>query len=314
MNALITGVSGFVGAHLTELLAAFRHQVLGLDLQRRPRVARLEAEGKCRFVLGAVDDPERIRALVTDENVDVVFHLAGVHGARPALDLYRANVLGTAALLEGLSAARRPVRTLIVGSSAAYGAPVGAAPIDETAAFRPLTPYGVSKAAADLMGFQCHAATGLPVIRVRPFNIIGPGQDGAFLLPTVARQVAEIEGGRQPPVVKLGDLSGHRDFLDVRDVVRALAELAERGLPGEAYNVCSATATPVRAAVEQLVALAKTPVQIESDPGRIAGANVAHQVGSHAKLTELSGWQPRIALAQSLAEVLEDWRSQEQSS
>jgi GDP-4-dehydro-6-deoxy-D-mannose reductase len=311
VSALITGASGFIGLHLAEALSAAGGEFHGLDLESRRDAGRSPAPG--RLHVTGIEDVDKVRAIITEHRIDVVYHLAGVHGGRPPLELYRANVLGTAALLEAVATSGRNVRTLIVGSSAMYGT-ASRSPIDETAELRPLTPYGVSKAAADLVGFQAFAASGLPVVRVRPFNIIGPGQSRAFLLPSVAAQLVAIERGGHPPVVQLGDLSGHRDFLDVRDFVRALVLLSTQGPPGEAYNVCSGVATPVRTAVEALTKLARVPVSIESDAGRTVGVNVPHQVGSHEKLTSLTGWKPEITLSRSLVDLFEWTRRQEQAS
>ena len=272
------------------------------------------APANCDLHHGSIEDSGWIRTFLQEQRFDILYHLAGLNGDRPALDIYRANVVGSAALLEGIAAVTNPPRTLLVGSSAAYGAPVHAeTPIDESAELRPVTPYGVCKAAVDLMGFQ-YAAKGLPIIRVRPFNIIGPGQSASFLLPQVAAQLVAIAAGRQSPTLSLGDLSGVRDFLDVRDFVRALAQLAKAGHAGEIYNACSGTPVAVKDAVEKLVALAGIEVSIKSNPARTSTANVPYQVGSHARLTRLTGWKPEITLSQSLADLLEWQRAQERSA
>jgi GDP-4-dehydro-6-deoxy-D-mannose reductase len=308
VKALITGVCGFIGLHLARHLASLGHEVHGVDLEGRT------APANCDLHHGSIEDSGWIRTFLQEHRFDVLYHLAGLNGDRPALDIYRANVVGSAALLEGIAAVTNPPRTLLVSSSAAYGAPLQAeTPTDESAELRPLTPYGVSKAAVDLMGFQ-YAAKGLPIIRVRPFNIIGPGQSPSFLLPSVAAQLVAIAAGRQAPTLRLGDLSGVRDFLDVRDFVRALAQLAKDGHPGEIYNACSGTPIAVKDVVKNLVALAGIEVSIESDPARTRLANVPYQVGSHARLTQLTDWRPEISLSQSLVDLLEWQRAQERSA
>jgi len=307
VKALVTGACGFIGLHLARHLASLGDEVHGVDLEAR------ESQAHCILHQGSIEDPRWLRTFLEEHRFEVVYHLAGLNGARPPLDIYRVNVVGSAALLETIAALTNRPRTVLVSSSAAYGAPAQPETlIDESAELRPLTPYGVSKAAVDLMGFQ-YAAAGVPIIRVRPFNIIGPGQGPSFLLASVAAQLVAMQAGRRPPSLSLGDLSGYRDFLDVRDCVRALAQLAKDGQPGEIYNVCSGTPIAVKEVVDMLVALAGIEVSITSDPARTRLANVPYQVGSHARLTRLTGWKPEIALSQSLADVLEWQRAQERS-
>ncbi|MBN1259811.1 MAG: GDP-mannose 4,6-dehydratase, partial [Anaerolineae bacterium] len=171
-------------------------------------------------------------------------------------------------------------------------------------------PYSVSKVAQDVMGYQYFRAYGIPVIRTRPFNHIGPGQSPRFVLPAFASQVARIEAGQQDPVLHVGNLSPARDFTDVRDVVRAYHLALLNGEPGKAYNICSGTGRTIQAIVDQLLALARVPIRVEIDSDRYRPADVPIVYGSAEKLHRATGWQPNIAFEQTVQDVLETWREQ----
>ena len=181
-------------------------------------------------------------------------------------------------------------------------------PIGEETPFRPTSPYGVSKVAQDVMALQYFQSHRLHLVRARSFNHIGPGQSDDFAASAFARQIAEIEAGRRPPVVRVGNLDSERDFTDVRDVVRAYWLLAQQGAPGEAYNVGSGVARPTRWLLETLLDLAQTPVSVETDPERMRPSDVPRSVCDNRKLVEATGWQPEIALRDSLCALLDDWR------
>jgi GDP-4-dehydro-6-deoxy-D-mannose reductase len=181
-------------------------------------------------------------------------------------------------------------------------------PITEETPFRPLTVYDASKGAADLAAAQWARAYGLDVVRVRPFNHTGPGQEADFVCSGLARQMAAIEAGLQPPVVRAGNLDPVRDFSDVRDVAAGYVALVERGRGGEAYNLCSGEGVSVSEVVAVLRTHARVPVRVHSDAALRRGVEVARIVGSHARASADTGWRPRIPLSDTLAALLDDWR------
>ena len=158
------------------------------------------------------------------------------------------------------------------------------------------------------MGYQYFISYGLPVMRVRPFNHIGPGQSPRFVLPAFASQVAEIEAGLREPILNVGNLEPARDFTDVRDVVAAYALILRRGTPGDVYNVASGRAHTVQALVDQLIALAGMPIEVRVDPQRYRPADIPIIYGSAAKLQRDTGWEPSIPLAETIRDVLAEWR------
>lgn len=295
MRTLITGASGFVGPHLSRLLAAAGDDVTGLDQHQGPDLL----------------DADRWVEVLAHHQPDVVYHLAGwsdVSGSwqQPA-QTFRVNALGTLSVLEAARQAKIS-RVLLISSADVYG-PVSPSlqPITEAHPPQPRSPYGVSKQAAEALGLQYHRAHGLDVVIVRPFNHLGPGQSPQFAAPAFASQIAEAEraGGG---AVSHGDLSAERDLTDVRDVVRAYRLLAEHGVPGEVYNVCSGQAVAMAAVLDMLIARATVPVAKILDPSRLRPVELPVLQGSHDKLTEATGWQPEVPLDQTLADVLADAR------
>jgi GDP-4-dehydro-6-deoxy-D-mannose reductase len=198
-----------------------------------------------------------------------------------------------------------------VTSSEIYGDfEPGDLPLAETQALRPLTPYAVAKAAADLAAFQLHRAHGLDVVRARPFNHTGPGQSPQFVCSEFARAIAAAEAGRGERTLRVGNLDVERDFSDVRDVVRGYVALFERGRAGEAYHLGSGKATSVRAILDELRGHARVAVEVETDPQKVRRSEVPRIVGSISKIGAATGWKPEIPLARTLADLLEYWRAE----
>jgi GDP-4-dehydro-6-deoxy-D-mannose reductase len=295
VRALVTGAAGFVGRHLVawlrdqgdEVTETDRH--LGLDI--------LDPAGLADFF--ARTEPE------------VVYHLAGqadVGGSWTSpVETFRANAEGTMNVL--LASVQAGVdRVVAVASADVYGrVPADELPIDEARALRPVSPYGASKAAADVVALQAHLGHDLAVLRARPFNHLGPGQSDRFVAAALASRIArnELEGEQEVPV---GNLTPRRDFTDVRDVVRAYRLLAERGSPGEAYNVCSGRDVAVQELAEHLVALADGPMVLVPDPELERPVDTPVLRGDPSKLQAATAWSPAITLEQTLADVLDDWR------
>jgi GDP-4-dehydro-6-deoxy-D-mannose reductase len=197
-----------------------------------------------------------------------------------------------------------------VGSAEEYG-PVGPEemPIREDAPLRPASPYAVSKVAQGALALLYGPAGGLRVVLARPFHHTGPGRGEAFAESSFARQIAEIEAGRQPPVLKVGNLEAVRDFADVRDVVRAYWMLLEKGAAGAAYNVCTGRGRRIRDLLDRLLAASSARVEVRVDPERLRPSDVPAQVGDPSRLRAATGWEPRIPLERTLLDLLDDWRA-----
>ena len=298
MKAAVTGSSGFVGRHLVPYLRARGDDVVTIDHDGNPPVD--------------VTDAAEVRAVLRSSRPDAVYHLAALSHVGRSWDapekVFRVNALGALNVLHGCSEAG-VARVLVAGSADVYGR-VGEdeLPLTEDAPVRPITPYGASKAAADVLALQAFLGDGLPTVRVRAFNHTGPGQNTTMLVPGLARRVADAErsGGSK---IGVGNLDVVRDLCDVRDVVRAYRLLVERGNPGEAYNVCSGRGISVRDVATMLLSMSDAPLELVVDPELVRPVDVPRLVGSAARLRAATGWEPEIDLHRTLADVLEAARA-----
>lgn len=294
MRAFVTGGSGFVGGWLQSHLAASGDTVVAPNVD--------------------VTDAAALRAALMDARPDAVYHLAALthvgESWREPEQTFVVNALGTLHLLEAARALEAPPRVLLVCSAEVYGV-VGAdrLPIAEGTPLRPVTPYAVSKVAAEFLGLQAFLAHRVPVVRVRAFNHVGPGQAPTFVVSSLARQIAlaERDGGR---TLSVGNLTPRRDFTDVRDVVRAYRLLVERGEAGEVYNVCSGEDVAIEDLARRLLALAGLRLELRVDPELVRPVEVEVLRGDPGRLRAATGWAPEIALDETLSAVLNYWRSE----
>ncbi len=299
MRALVTGSRGFVGTHLVAHLNACADDVIEVDR-----------------VIGSppVEDAGAMSELIAETKPDVVYHLAGQSDVAASwndpMGTFQVNADGTLHVVRACIDAGVE-RLLSVTSSDIYGmVDPEHLPITEDAALRPVNPYAASKAAAEMVCIQGFLGHGLGVIRVRAFNHLGPGQSERFLAPALAARIARNEQSGNT-AVPVGNLTARRDFTDVRDVVQAYRLLVVDGEPGEAYNVCSGRDVAVSDIAETLLSLAKTPMNLEQDDRLFRPVDLPVQRGDNTKLQKATGWTPAIALADTLADTLEDARSRQ---
>ena len=265
------------------------------------------------MLVGDLRDRAFVFAALEACRPDVVLHLAAQSSVdeswRDAAATVVNNVAGQANLLDAVYQHCPHARVLVVGSADEYGlVRPDEVPVDEQQPLRPNNPYAISKVAQDMQALQYGLGRGLAVVRVRPFNHTGPGQRADFVASAFARQVASVEAGLQPPVVRVGNLDAQRDFTDVRDTVRAHWLAATQGTPGDVYNIASGRATSVRSLLDSLINLARVDVRVEVDSTRLRPSDVPILLGSAAKLTRETGWTPTIPLERTLSDLLDYWR------
>ena len=292
VRALVTGARGFVGSWLTAHLLERGDDVTGVDH---------EAD---------ITDPDAVRAVMAEAEPDVVYHLAAVtHVGKSWTDpaeVLRVNGIGTLLVLEAARSLPSPPRVLVTSSAEVYGAvPAERLPVTEEEPLAPVTPYAASKVSAEYLGVQAFLAYGLPVLRVRPFNHVGPGQSPGFVVPALAERIVEARRSGASTIL-VGNLSARRDLTDVRDVVRAYRMLAADGVPGEVYNVCSGKDVAIAEVAARLQVLAGVELRLETDPSLARPVDVPVVRGDPAKLRAATGWQPEIGLDETLRDVLED--------
>ena len=312
MKALITGISGFVGSYLAEyLLEQPGWQVAGTVFGPYANIADLC--GKLELYPAELSRLDVMTFVLEQCRPDVIFHLA----AQPLVQVSRQDPWGTLEtnirvqlnVLEGVAQIKPDCRVLVVGSAEEYGlVEADELPIDEDTPFRPLSPYATSKIVQDLLGLQYYLTHHLYVVRVRPFNHIGPRQRAGFVTPDLARQIAAVELGLQPPVIEVGNLAARRDFSDVRDVIRAYVLAITQGEAGQVYNVGSGRSRSIQEVLDALLALSRVPIQVRQDPQRMRPSDVPILVGDNSKFRKETGWEPEIPFEQTLKDLLSYWR------
>jgi GDP-4-dehydro-6-deoxy-D-mannose reductase len=314
MRILVTGVMGFAGGHLAEaLLAQGAHRVIGVARRSVwPHVwdhlaSRVElhecdvcASGPLEQILRSVQ-PEQIYHLAGYPHVGRSFHEPDA--------AWQGNLTATRSLYDAVVRWGGQPRILFVGSGLVYGgSAAGADGFRETELLRPENPYAASKAAADLLSYQYTRFPGLDIVRVRPFNHIGPRQGQQFAASNFARQLAGIERGRQPPILETGNLQPCRDLSDVRDIVAAYMLVMERGRSGDVYNVGSGQSFAMQTVLERLIALSGVAVEVRQAATLVRSADAANVRANADKLRRETGWQPRFRLDQTLRDILTYWR------
>jgi GDP-4-dehydro-6-deoxy-D-mannose reductase len=310
-RVLITGAAGFVGGYaMTALDAA---QPDGLTVLATGRVGDIEGERRRPFAALDITDAAATAALIDRFQPTHVLHLAGIAapakaGADPDL-AWRVNLGGTLNVARGILAHAKAATLVFAGSGLVYGdTAMSGQLLTEADLLAPNTDYAATKAAADL-ALGALAGHGLRVVRCRPFNHTGPGQTEDFVLPSFAAQIARIERGRQPPVLKVGNLDAMRDFLDVRDVADAYARCILRSAdlaPGMVLNIASGVPVSIRTLLDQMLAQACVPIRVEIDPARWRANDLPCFVGDATAARRALGWAPRYdgaALALALLEA-----------
>ena len=304
---LITGATGFAGSHLVELLAG-TGRVAGWGRSApRPELARL-AEWTAIDLL----DRENVQREIASLRPATIFHLAGspqvAESWHDSTTPLAGNVLATAHLFDAIRHARLRCRVLVAGSATVY-AP-SESPLKESDPLTPTNPYALSKLAQEQLALRAASEDGLEVVMVRAFNHTGPRQVPTFVAPSMARQIALIESGRLEPVMRVGNLQSLRDFLDVRDIVRAYTSLMERGKAGEIYNVGSGTGRSIQSLLDALRSRSRVQVDVETDPARFRPIENMAVIANTDRLREQTGWQPEISFDSMLDHLLSYWRAE----
>ncbi len=313
LRALITGINGFAGSHLADyLLTLPQIQVYGGVYGDCENIVHLD--GRATFIAGDLTDPSFARSLLERTSPERVYHLAG-QAFPPASwqdpwTTLEINVRSQVNLLHAATQLQSPPRILVIGSMEEYGRiRPDALPVTENTPFQPDSPYGVSKVTQDLLGLQYFQSHHLPIVRVRPTNHIGPRQNEQFVTSNFAKQVAEIEIGAREPVLHVGNLEAERDFVDVRDMVRAYYLALERGEPGQVYNIGSGQPRSIRDMLDLLLATSRVPIRVQQDPDRLRPSDTPVLYCSAAKFHAQTGWQPIVPLETSLRDILDYWRA-----
>lgn len=310
---IVTGAAGFAGSHLLDRLVQRMPAGQPLVAWRRPGGTAPRVVSP-RVAWQAVDalDADAVDAAIAAAAPATMYHFAGSpHVASSWSDTLvplQSNVLATHYVL--LSIERHaPDARLLVPSSALVYRPHGQA-LREDAPVAPRTPYGISKLAQEMLARRAESDRRIQALIARPFNHIGPRQEASFVASAFARQIADAEAGLVEPVIRVGNLDARRDLTDVRDTVRAYELIAERGVPGRVYNVCSGQAYRIGDLLERLVSLARVRVEVRLDPGRLRPSDTPVLLGDPSRISAELGWRAEIPIQETLADLLSHWRMQ----
>jgi GDP-4-dehydro-6-deoxy-D-mannose reductase len=313
MKTLITGIAGFAGSYLAELLLKDGEEVFGTVLPDEGLHNLEMLLPNLRLIPCDLRNAETTGRVVSQVKPDCIYHLAALTFIPDSVIdprvTFEINLFGTLNLLESASKLETGPRVLFVGSADEYGrVKKKELPIKENNPLRPANPYSVSKVSASMLAFHYGLNGHLQVVRVRPFNHTGPRQSPRFVCSDFARQIVEAEKGERPPEIYVGNLRPKRDFSDVRDVVRAYRDVLRAGTSGEVYNICSGKAVAVREILETLLKISGRSMRVMKKPGRTRRSDVPEIRGDYGKIRRAVGWKPKIPLEKTLEDMIEYWR------
>ena len=316
MRILVTGITGFAGSHMADYLLEKHRgaEIYGIVRWRSKteNIDHLDGKG-IKLYECDIRDAHNVRKVIDQIKPERIFHLAAqsfvpTSWSAPAETL-TTNVIGELNIFEAVRQLGINPFIQIACSSEEYGyVKEDEVPVKESNPLRPLSPYGVSKVAQDLLGYQYFKSYGLNIIRTRAFNHTGPRRGKVFVCSDFARQVARIEVGKQEPVIKVGNLDAKRDFTDVRDVVKGYWLATEKGSAGEVYNICFGKAYPIKEVLDILLSFSKANVKIEPDEARMRPSDVQILLGDNSKFTKQTGWKPEIPFEKTMEDLLNYWR------
>ena len=311
-RALLTGISGFVGNYLTRELMARGWQVAGLVPPFEKIDSSQEPYSRVELFSGDLLNPGQIRQCLESYKPDIILHLAAESAPSKSFNVpeqfFNVNVTGTQNLFEAIRKTTPESRCAIFTSSDMYGyISPDQIPVTEETPLKPANPYAASKVACHLILQQYTLNFGLTALEIRPFNMIGPGQRPGFVLPDWCQQVAKINKGMMGAEMKVGRLTDQRDFVDVRDAARAMADIAEKGESGGVYQICSGRGIVVEDILKTLLELSPKEIKVSQNPQLLRPTKMPVLVGSYIRVNQLCGWKPEISLEQTIIDTLEYW-------
>jgi len=322
-KALITGITGMVGSHLADfLLENTDWDIYGMCRWRSPLdnvehfLPRANKKDRIYFVYGDLCDYISLENVIEESKPDYVFHLAAqsypMTSFTSPIQTFDTNILGTERLLEALRKCKGINPVIHVCSSSEVFGRVSKEklPIKETCSFHPTSPYAISKVGTDLVGKFHAEAYGQKIVVTRMFTHTGPRRGDVFVESTFAKQIAMIEHGMIPPVVKTGNLNSLRTWSDVRDAVRAYYMLVTiNPIPGECYNIGGSFSCTVGKMLEYLISIStKKGIGIETEQERLRPIDADLQVPDSTKFREHTGWEPKIPFEKIMQDLLDYWR------
>ena len=312
-KVLITGISGFAGSHLADhLLDLGDYDIAGTYLDDKS-LNNLKDQDKLRLHKINLLDEKATQDLISSEKPDLLFHLAALTSPRDSFSnptsTFVNNISAQITILEALKKhGLLQTKVLIVSSAEVYGlVSKENLPIDESTPFNPTNPYAVSKLAQDYLGLQYYLSQKLPIVRVRPFNHVGPRQAPIFVVSAFAKRIVEIEKGKEK-IMKVGNLTSKRDFTDVKDMVKAYVLALQEGELGEVYNLGSGKSYEISKILEMMTNMSSAKIETKVDSSLMLPSDNPEFVCNYSKFNKLTGWIPEVPIEKTLQDTLEYWR------
>ncbi|MEI7554334.1 GDP-mannose 4,6-dehydratase [Candidatus Chlorohelix sp.] len=331
-NIIITGIAGFVGSHLADLILGQpgNYTIHGIvisdpNTQAQPNLAHLDGNERLKLYALDMSEMEALSKLVTELRPDYIFHLAARSHIAPSFanpaETLQNNLTSTLNLFEIAKRLKQQSgynpAILNTGSGDQYGFILPEElPVQENQPFRPGSPYAVSKITQEMLGYQYWRSFGLRIFNTRAFNQLGPRQNPELATATFAHQIALLERahrhGQAVAPLRVGNLDSSRDYTDVRDMVRGywMALHSSKCEPGKPYNICSGKDWKISHVLQMLLEHANCPIKVENDPARMRPSDVPEVRGDSSRFREATGWQPQIPLEQSIEDLLNYWRNE----
>lgn len=307
MRALIIGGGGFAGGYLIRELSNNGYEVFATCLEDE------NIEGECVVRTLDITRKDDISAVLEDILPDLIFHLAAqssvaVSWKKPVMTA-EINVIGAINVLEAVREYNRKNRLIVIGSGEEYGyIRENACPLKETEPLHPGNIYAATKACQEMTAEIYARAHKMDIVMVRAFNHSGPGQSSAFVISDFCRQIAEIEKGKRPPVISVGNLSAMRDFTDVRDIAKGYRLLAEKGVKGQIYNIGRGKSVSIQYILDTALSLSNADISVQSDPKRLRASDIPIIEPDISKITADTGWNAEISVEQTIGDTLNYWR------
>ena len=305
---LITGINGFCGRHLAGTLDG---DVYGISrtirddfFKQYPHVVFYECD---------LTDYDRTLSVIQEIEPDCIFHLAADSSVASSFDIPTAiihnNVTSQINLFEAVRNLDLTTRIVVAGSSEEYGlVKQSDIPVTEECSFNPLSTYAVSKISQDMMAYQYYKSYGMDIVRVRSFNLTGPGRPPHYALSSFAYQIAQIEKHSRCGTISVGNLNVSRDYTDVRDAVKGYLQISLKAKPGSVYNMCSGRAYSLKNLLDILISYSTASILIEVDLEKFRPSDLPVMKGDNTKIKNDIGWSPSIPIHNTLLDLLEYWR------
>lgn len=313
---LITGISGFAGSFLAEqLIIENKTEVFGIYIDESSLFNIKDVKNKIKLIKLDLSNQSEVLKILGKVLPDQIYHLAALTAPGDSFDSpFKTIENNIKAQLNIFEAVRKlnlsETKILITSSAEVYGlVKKEDLPIDEETTFMPTSPYAVSKLTQDFLGLQYALSYKMKIVRVRPFNHIGPRQTDRFVVGAFAKKIIEIEKGKREAVLSVGNLESKRDFTDVRDMVKAYLLALEKGKDGDVYNIGSGRSYAISEILDRLLAQSKVKIEIKVDKSLLRPSDNPELVCDSGKFRNLTGWKPEISIEKTLSDILDYWRN-----